>query len=202
MIFIIYKNINISILMANLDIIIGPMFAGKSCELIRRIRLLKVLKKEYIVVKPKIDNRYDDLYDSNMIVSHNFDKEHCVVLDKMSDIYLNNLTNINTIFVDEAQFFDDLIDAVKSLVEDYKINVVITGLDGDSNRNKFGHILELIPFANTCTKINASCIMCLDGTPAPFSYRKTHNNHEQILIGSGDNYMSLCRKHYLEMDTL
>ena len=53
--------------MATLDIIIGPMFAGKSCELIRRIRLLKVLKKEYIVIKPKIDNRYAESF----IQSHN-----------------------------------------------------------------------------------------------------------------------------------
>ena len=193
--------------MANLDIIIGPMFAGKSCELIRRIRLLKVLKKDYIVIKPKIDNRYDNLYDS-MIVSHNFDKEHCCVLEKLEHIFNNNLDNINTIFIDEGQFFDDLVSIVKILVEHHKINVVITGLDGDSNRNKFGHILDLIPFCNTCTKINAACIMCLDGTPAPFSFRKINNNDnnnhtdnyhtDQILIGAGDSYMSLCRKHYLE----
>ena len=184
--------------MTQLDIIIGPMFAGKSCELIRRIRLLKVLKKEYIVVKPVIDNRYDNLYDSSMIVSHNFDKEHCIQLNKMNDIYNNNLQNIDTIFIDEAQFFDDLVDVVKNLVEFYKINIVVTGLDGDSNRNKFGHILDLIPLCNSCTKINAACIMCLDGTPAPFSFRKKHIAQEQILIGAGDSYMSLCRKHYLE----
>ncbi len=187
--------------MANLDIIIGPMFAGKSCELIRRIRLLKVLKKEYIVIKPSIDNRYHNLGDSNMIVSHNFDKEHCILLNKMDDIFNHELSNINTIFIDEAQFFDDLVNVVKILVEHHKINVVVTGLDGDSNRNKFGHILDLIPFCNSCTKINASCIMCLDGTSAPFSYRVTKQS-EQILIGSTDSYMSLCRKHYLEMNSI
>ena len=184
--------------MANLDIVIGPMFAGKSCELIRRIRLLKVLKKEYIVIKPKIDNRYDNLYDSNMIVSHNFDKEHCIVLNKLEMIFITNLINIDTIFIDEGQFFDDLVDVVKKLVEINKINVVVTGLDGDSNRNKFGHILDLIPFCNTCIKINAACIMCLDGTHAPFSYRMKKTELSQILIGAGDSYMSLCRKHYLE----
>lgn len=190
--------------MANLDIIIGPMFAGKSCELIRRIRLLKVLKKEYIVIKPSIDNRYqnqcDNHIDNNMIISHNFDKEHCIVLNKMIEIENHNLNNINTIFIDEAQFFDDLVSIVKLLVDKYKINVVVTGLDGDSNRNKFGHILDLIPFCNSCTKINASCIMCLDGTPAPFSHRVTKQS-EQILIGSTDSYMSLCRRHYLEMNS-
>ena len=188
--------------MASLDIIIGPMFAGKSCELIRRIRLLKVLKKEYIVIKPKIDNRYDNLYDSNMIVSHNYDKEHCVVLENMNQIFLSELKDINTIFIDEGQFFNDLVEVVKQLLETYKINIVVTGLDGDSNRNKFGHILDLIPLCNSCTKINAACIMCLDGTPAPFSFRKVHSNNEQILIGAADSYMSLCRKHYLEMSEL
>ncbi len=189
--------------MANLDIIIGPMFAGKSCELIRRIRLLKVLKKEYIVIKPKIDNRYDNLSDSKMIVSHNFDKEHCIVLEKLNSIlsFSMDLTDINTIFIDEAQFFDDLVEVVKELVDSYKINVVITGLDGDSNRNKFGHILDLIPFCNSCTKINAACIMCLDGTPAPFSYRNKNTSSEQVLIGASDTYMSLCRHHYLSMNS-
>lgn len=188
--------------MANLDIIIGPMFAGKSCELIRRIRLLKVLKKEYLVIKPKIDNRYDNLYDSNMIVSHNFDKEHCIVLNKLKDIFMSNLNNIDTIFIDEGQFFDDLVDVVKKIVEENNINIVVTGLDGDSNRNKFGHILDLIPLSNTCTKINAACILCLDGTPAPFSYRIKKTEQSQILIGAGDSYMSLCRKHYLESTDL
>jgi thymidine kinase len=185
--------------MTNLDIIIGPMFAGKSCELIRRIRLLKVLKKEYIVIKPIIDNRYDNLHDSTMIVSHNFDKEHCVVLSKLADIYeICNLDdNIDTIFIDEGQFFPDLKLIVLQLVEKNNINVVISGLDGDSNRNKFGQILDLIPYCNTCTKINAACIKCLDGTPAPFSYR-INQNDSQILIGESDLYMSLCRKHYLE----
>jgi thymidine kinase len=184
--------------MTYLDIIIGPMFAGKSCELIRRIRLLKVLKKDYMVVKPKIDNRYDNLTDSSMIVSHNLDKEHCIQLNKLEEIYSYELVNIDTIFIDEGQFFEDLVNVVKNLVELYKINVVVTGLDGDSNRNKFGHILDLIPFCNSCTKINAACIKCLNGTPAPFSYRKQNNNKEQILIGAADSYMSLCREHYLE----
>ena len=118
-------------------------------------------------------------------------------IEFISIIIILNLININTIFIDEGQFFDDLVNIVRILVENYKINVVVSGLDGDSNRNKFGHILDLIPLSNTCTKINASCIMCLDGTPAPFSFRKTNEN-EQILIGAGDSYMSLCRKHYLE----
>ncbi len=184
--------------MAELHLIIGPMFAGKSCELIRRIRLLKVLKKNYIVIKPMIDDRYD----VEMLVSHNYDKEHCITLNKLNDIL--NLPNIkdnlsiHTIFIDEGQFFPDLKESVIYLVETLNINVVVSGLDGDSNRNKFGSILDLIPYSNSCSKINAACILCLDGTPAPFSYRKS-NNDTQILIGSTNEYMSLCRTHYVEL---
>ena len=96
--------------MAKLDIIVGPMFAGKSCELIKRIRSLKVLQKKFIVIKPKIDNRYEE----NMIVSHSFEKENCLVLNKLSDIYTEKigLDNIYTIFIDEGQFFDDLKEVV------------------------------------------------------------------------------------------
>ena len=184
-----------------LDIILGPMFAGKSCELIRRIRILKVLQKNYLVIKQSIDNRYEESNGGSHIISHNYDKEHCIVLQHMNDIFdkLNQNNNINTIFVDEGQFFDDLKEVVIRLVEEYHINVVITGLDGDSNRNKFGQILDLIPYCTSCTKINACCVKCMDGTPAPFSYRKKNNQpNEQILIGANDMYMSLCRKHYLE----
>jgi thymidine kinase len=180
--------------MANLDIIIGPMFAGKSCELIRRIRLLKVLKKEYIVIKPKIDNRYDNLYDSNMIISHNFDKEHCIVLNHMNEIYNHNLYGIDTIFIDEGQFFDDLVEVVKKLVEIDGKNVIVTGLDGDSNRNKFGHILDLIPLCDKVTKLTSLCMICKNGTPGIFSKRITFEK-EQTVVGS-DNYIPVCRSCY------
>ena len=68
--------------MPKLDIIIGPMFAGKSCEIIRMVRLLKVCDKDYLIVKPKIDNRYS----TNEIVSHNYDKEKCIALTNLIDI--------------------------------------------------------------------------------------------------------------------
>jgi thymidine kinase len=84
------------------------------------------------------------------------------------------------------------------LVEFYKINIVVTGLDGDSNRNKFGHILDLIPLCNSCTKINAACIMCLDGTPAPFSFRLVESS-DKVLVGGSESYIPVCRKHFNEL---
>jgi thymidine kinase len=183
--------------MSKLDIIFGPMFAGKSCEIIRRVRLLKVCNKNYLIIKPNIDTRYSQ----DEIVSHNFDKEKCVSLNFVSEIFdkLNNIdkiNNIDTIFIDEAQFFKNLKDDVLKIVEEYKCNVIITGLDGDSNRNKFGEILDLIPYSDTCKKINALCKICKDGTPGIFSFRKPNKNNDQVHIGADIEYMAVCRKHY------
>jgi len=182
--------------MPKLDIIIGPMFAGKSCEIIRMVRLLKVCDKDYLIVKPKIDNRYS----TNEIVSHNYDKEKCIALTNLIDIYPYCKNTHDTIFIDEAQFFTDLKKQVLNLVENLNYNVVITGLDGDSNRNKFGEVLDLIPYADSCKKITALCQICKDGTPGIFSYRKSQDEN-QILIGAKDEYMAVCRKHYLNINS-
>ena len=183
--------------MPTLELIFGPMFAGKSTELIRHIRLLKVLNKNYVVIKPKIDVRYKD----NMVVSHSNEKTDCIVLNKMNDIYniisQIDFVSIDTIFIDEGQFFDDLKIVVIELVEKHNKNVIVAGLDGDSNRNKFGQILDLIPYCDKLTKLNALCLKCMDGTPGIFSHRDI-NCMNQVLIGGSNEYSSMCRKHYLE----
>jgi thymidine kinase len=178
--------------MPRLDIIMGPMFAGKSTELIRRIRQLKVLNKQYIVLKPIIDDRYSN----NQIVSHNNDRENCVSFDTLDNfINLVDLNNIETVFIDEAQFFPDLKVGVTHLVEVMNKNVVIVGLDGDFHREKFGQILDLIPFADTCIKQTSLCQFCGDMTPAIFSL-KLNGNLNQVEVGS-DMYKAVCRKHYI-----
>ena len=76
------------------------------------------------------------------------------------------------------------------------INVFIVGLDGDFNRNKFGEILDLIPYADTCTKIHSLCKICKDGTPGIFS-KRINNCKDQTQIGANDTYIPVCRQHYL-----
>jgi thymidine kinase len=184
--------------MSTLELIFGPMYAGKTCELIRRIRILKVLKQKYIIIKPSIDNRYID----NMIVSHNFDKEECTILNSMKDIYTQtDLNEFDYIFIDEAQFFNDLTDNVITLVEKYKKNVVVAGLVADSSRNTFGQITDLIRFGAKITQLEALCLKCMDGTKAISSHRISESS-EQIKIGSDDIYISVCRKHYMLLNNL
>lgn len=179
--------------MPSIKLIIGPMFAGKTTELLRYIRMLKVINKQYIIVKPSVDTRIDEL----SISTHNFDKEECIVLENMKDIYKLELDNIDTVFIDEGQFFNDLKEIVINLVEKENKNVIISGLVSDYNRNKFGQMLELVPYGAEIIQLNALCLYCMDGTSAIFSHRRQTSN-EQVLIGAKDTYVSLCRKHYLE----
>jgi thymidine kinase len=183
--------------MPRLDIIMGPMFAGKSTELIRRIRQLKVLDIKFIILKPIIDNRYSD----KQIVSHNNDRENCKSFNTLHDFISQiDLKNINTVFIDEAQFFPDLKTSVIHLVEVMNKNVVIVGLDGDFHREKFGQILDLIPFADTCVKQTSLCEFCKDMTPGIFSL-KLNDNLNQIEVGT-QMYKAVCRKHYIILNSV
>jgi thymidine kinase len=115
----------------------------------------------------------------------------------LSEIPIHQITKSNVIFIDEAQFFDDLYECVYSLVELYGKHVVVAGLDGDCNRKKFGSILDLIPICNTIDKYSAYCSVCKDGTLAPFT-KKAFNYvcENKIEIGGSDKYMPVCRNHF------
>ena len=178
--------------MGKLEIFLGPMFAGKSTEIIRRIRKMKFIGKKILVVKPQIDNRYNE----EKITSHDYETADCIIVNNLSEL---NVKDYNTIIIDEGQFFNDLKEYVISWVDIFDINVVVAGLDGDFQRQPIGQILELIPYADSCIKLNALCSKCKDGTNASFSHRIIHSN-EQILIGGSDTYIPLCRKCYLNMN--
>ncbi len=177
-----------------IELILGPMFSGKSTKLIRKIRLYKNTNKKVLVVKPLIDTRYV----VNQIASHSFETENCETTELLTNID-NKVKNYDIIIIDEGQFFSDLKIMVLKWADEYKKEVIIAGLDGDSNRNPIGHILELIPLANKFKKMSSICKYCNDGTPAPFTHRLC-NSIQQVEIGGAESYIPLCRKHYLEMN--
>jgi thymidine kinase len=174
-----------------LQLIIGPMFSGKSTELIRNVRLNKIINKKVLVIKPSIDNRYD----SNRIVSHTKDNEDCIVVDDLTQIDNNIINDHDVIIIDEGQFFKNLKKAVLYWVDNLNKYVIIGGLDGDFERKSIGEINDLIPHADKYEKKIALCKLCLDGTNAIFSKRICCNN-DQVLIGSDDLYIPVCRYHY------
>lgn len=179
-----------------LDLIIGPMFSGKSTELIRHIRMLKVINASYVVIKPRMDTRYSS---DNKIVSHNQDSEGCIVADDLNEISDETIRDTNYLIVDEGQFLQNLKSKVLYWVESLGKNVIVGGLDGDFQRNPIGEILQLIPYADSYTKKTALCKVCNDGTAALFSHRMSNVNKDQICIGSTESYIPVCREHYMEL---
>lgn len=195
-----YKSIKIKHKMLStssgqLNLILGPMFSGKSTALIQNIRKFGALKYDMIIVKPDIDSRYT----IDEICTHNLDKEKCKILglDELKTIKdMEEYKTTRLILIEEGQFFKELYTLVKDMVDkDHKI-VIVSGLNGDSNRDNFGDIHKLIPHADEITFLKALCIKCKDGTPAIFS-KKISEDHQLISIGGSNKYEAVCRKHFL-----
>lgn len=179
---------------ANLEIIIGPMFSGKSTEIIRRIRLLQKIDKKILVVKPSIDNRYT----SDKITSHNYESVDCLVVNNLNDIDRCVIEAHDVVVIDEGQFFGDLVETIDFWLKSFNINIIVAGLDGDFQQKPIGKILNLIPLSNKCVKLNSLCNICKNGTEAPFSFRLVQSK-ETVLVGGSDEYMPLCRTHYNQL---
>jgi len=175
-----------------LHLIIGPMYSSKTTTLIGKYYTYR-LKYDCVLINNSLDTRYDS---SSSIVTHNKLKENAIILNKLSDIDPDVYNKNKVLLIDEGQFFDDLKQfTLKAVEKDNKI-IVIAGLNGDSNRENFGQIIDLIPYNDTLTFLTGICHFCKDIIPSLFSLRLNPNN-SKILVGSSDNYVSVCRKHYL-----
>jgi len=175
-----------------LQIIMGPMFSGKSTEFIRIIREYKFIEKKILVVKHSLDNnRYNQ-----KICTHDKQIEECISITNIDDLNkLKEYKEAEIIFIEEAQFFKNLYNFISIGLYKHKKSFIIAGLDGDFKMEPFGDILKLIPLANKVTKLNALCKFCKNGTEAPFTKRLVRNN-EQQLVGGEDAYAAVCRHHY------
>jgi len=178
-----------------LKLILGPMFSGKSTKLIELIRKYKVIKYKVLTIKNSLDNRYSNV---SQIVSHNKDTEPCISLQYLNEINTNDIfkstyNESQVIFIEEAQFFTDLHDFVTNALKDNK-TIFVVGLNGDSNQNNFGDIHKLLPKCNDIELLKACCKICMNETPAEFSKRIVKNNN-QVHVGSGDEYIPVCRFH-------
>lgn len=180
-----------------LNLIVGPMFSGKSTRLIHYIRKYKTLNFDIMVIKPSIDNRYTD---SNEICTHNFEKESCTSYgtDELGNIFSDShYTDAKIIIIEEGQFFNSLFDHVKQMTDIDKKIVYVTALNGDSNRNLFGDVYKLLPLCDNIEFMQALCIKCSDGTLGIYSKRYS-DNHEQVCVAGASVYQAVCREHYFE----
>lgn len=179
-----------------LELILGPMFSGKTSRLVELYKQNIYCNIPVIVINHIYDNRYDDKEDNNMLFTHDLIKIPCVKVNKLIDAWNNeNIKQANVILINEGQFFEDLYDTILLMLNNNK-KIYIAGLDGDWQCNKFGQILDLIPLCDKVTKLNSLCSICKNGNPGIFSLRIT-NETVQTLIGYS-NYIPVCRKCYIQ----
>lgn len=186
-----------------LELILGPMFSGKSSRLVEIYKQCLFCNIPVVVINHSIDKRYDD----TLLSTHDKVMIPCIQTNKLIDIwyYKENtnegifllrlddsvkLINADVILINEGQFFEDLLPAVEHMLQHNK-KIYVGGLDGDFERKKFGQILDLIPLCDKVTKMTSLCGICKNGTPGIFSKRIT-SEKEQTVVGS-NNYIPVCR---------
>ena len=175
-----------------MEVICGCMFAGKTEELIRRIKVLEFAKKKVMVFKPYIDNRYSD----TMVASHAGSFVDSIVIKKAAEIMDHVTPDTDVVAVDEVQFLDDdIIQVCDTLCRQGK-RVMVAGLDTDFRGEPFSTMPSLITQAEFVTKLTAVCVKC--GAPATRTQRIVNGspanyNDPIILVGASESYEARCR---------
>lgn len=182
-----------------LELVIGPMFSGKTSKLLEVYKQCKFCNISVSIINHSLDNRYHD----NMLSSHDNIMAPCLKSSVLKDIWENKntesiLRESDVILINEGQFFQDLYEVVVDMLKHNK-KIYICGLDGDFERKRFGSILDLIPLCDKVTKLTSLCSQCKNGTAGIFSMRLT-SEKMQTLVGS-NNYIPVCRKCYENAET-
>lgn len=176
-----------------LNIILGPMFSGKTTKLMETYHYYKTRNdKKCIILGHSIDNRYDKYKITTHEKKEFLDCCKCVSIEEFIKNYLGEINSCYVILIDECQFFED-IEKVLLLVELGK-HVYLYGLDGDAKQNLFGSTYKLLPYCDSIEKLNGTCYKCGIENGAIFSIcNKDFNKVNQIHVGGEDSYHSVCR---------
>jgi thymidine kinase len=170
-----------------IEVVCGPMFSGKSEELMRRLRRAMIARKRVQVFKPAIDTRYS----SDEIVSHGDIRMKSEVVKDASDILLRLDWRTQVVGIDESNFFTpDLVDIASQLADTGK-QVIIAGLDTDYMGRPFSPMPTLLTLAESITKTLAICMRC--GNPAKHTQRLVESD-DLIVVGAGGMYEARCRR--------
>ena len=170
----------------SLEVICGPMFSGKSEELIRRVTRALIARQKAQVFKPALDDRYE----ASAIASHSRTRLDAVAVQGSADIRRLLDPQAQVVAVDEAQFLDEgLVDLVEALA-DGGVRVILAGLDQDFAGRPFGIMPALLARAEFVQKLHAICMVC--GAAASRSQRLIRSGG-QVLVGAAEAYEARCR---------
>jgi thymidine kinase len=175
-----------------IELIFGPMFAGKTTEMLRRVRRAEYANKAVALIKYSKDWRYGS---NNNVITHDLlSREACCASELLP--LASDFDHIDVIGLDEGQFYPDVVDFARLMKSKGKI-VIIASLDGDFLRRPFGLVLDLIPEADSVEKLSAICEK--SGKLGPFTIR-TVSSQELEVIGGAEMYQAASRSVHLNQD--
>jgi thymidine kinase len=170
-----------------IEVVVGPMFSGKSEELIRRLRRAEIARQRVQIFKPAIDERYA----ANEITSHSGLGISSDNVTKASEIMDKLSPRTEVIGIDEAQFLGEEIVDVCTKLANLGKRVIVAGLDTDYRGRPFEPMPRLLAIAEEITKLLAICMRC--GNPAVHTQRLVESE-ELIVVGAGGMYEARCRR--------
>ena len=178
-----------------IEVICGPMFSGKTEELLRRIKRAEIAEQNVISFKPSIDNRYSE----DCIASHSGQQKQSIVVEGEADI-LSFLIKKNrkphVVAIEEVQFFDpSIIDVINTLVYKRDIRVIVAGLDMDYTGKPFPIMSELLSRAEKIYKLHAVCTIC--GGKATKTTKLSLANSDIVDVGGIEKYEPRCSFHWM-----
>jgi thymidine kinase len=181
-----------NIIPGRLEVITGPMFSGKSEELIRRLKRARIARQRVACFKPDIDLRYH----RTSIASHS-DQTHeaCTVanVERLREALFPILETTDVIGIDEVQFLDESVIPLSVELIHLGKRVVMAGLDTTFNAEPFGPVPALMAIADEVTKLSAVCMVC--GQPAIHTQR-LGQSQELVVVGAAGLYEARCRTHF------
>ena len=175
--------------MGTLEVICGPMFSGKTEELIRRLKRAVIARRKVQVFKPRVDSRYDP----EAVVSHSQQRFHSTVIDKAGELLGKLVQDVEVVGIDEVQFLGPGIVPVVKELANRGLRVVVAGLDQDYRGAPFDPMPALLAEAEYITKELAICVVC--GAPASRSQRII-SSEDRVHVGAGEAYEPRCREHF------
>ncbi|NP_001011452.1 thymidine kinase, cytosolic [Xenopus tropicalis] len=167
-----------------IQVIFGPMFSGKSTELMRRVRRFQIAQYKCMLIKYAKDTRYSKEH----LATHDQNTMAAVSACQLRDVSAEALA-CSVIGIDEGQFFPDIVDFCEEMANRGK-TMIVAALDGTFQRKAFGNILNLVPLAESVVKLNSVCMECYREA----AYTKRLGAEKEVeVIGGAEKYHSVCR---------
>lgn len=176
--------------MGEIIIIHGPMFSGKTTELLRQLRVMRIAKRSCVLIRPLTDTRAARCHSG---------EEHpdgAIVLSKLSGSaeQMQPVQTADFIAIDEAQFFDpEDLKSFASWAAGEGKKIVMAMLDGDFMQRPFPAFSIMVPISDTTQKLSAVCMKC-QNLNAPFTIKLGSDTGSSVVdIGGADKYQAVCR---------